>query len=208
MFHFLATLYVIAAVFGVGVTIISMLGFLHHSDDGHDGHDSHDMHDSGHTDTHHDTHISEANENIYIAESHQKEKFGYLISAFSLLRYLVFFCLGFGPVGLFILFYIKNVSQSILYSTVSGIIVVFSFWILKRTLYKDIDSQFRESDFLMEKGKVIVSIGEKGLGKVRIMISGTYQERYARSKDGRTITVGTDIVVVDITDECLIVEIN
>ena len=45
------------------------------------------------------------------------------------------------------------------------------------------------------------------MGKVRVKIGGTYAERFAKSKNpDQSIQSGTNVRVVDVTDECLWVE--
>ena len=58
----------------------------------------------------------------------------------------------------------------------------------------------------MERGTVTVTIEPKQLGRVRIRVGGALVDRYARSHSDKAIEPGTEIRVIDITDECVYIE--
>jgi membrane protein implicated in regulation of membrane protease activity len=131
------------------------------------------------------------------------------LSLLSLLRSVVYFCLGFGPVGVFALLTGGTLAFSLLWSVPVGVVVMVGTRLVRRLMRRNLDSQLRTEDFLLEKGVVTVSIGKGQMGKVRVLVGGIYAERFARAQDPQeSIPVGTRVRVVDATDECVYVEVE
>jgi ribosomal protein L19E len=64
----------------------------------------------------------------------------------------------------------------------------------------------RDGELIMEKAEVLVTISNGELGKVRVNLDNTYIERYAKAKTKEEIyKVGTEVIVIDITEQYLIV---
>lgn len=255
--EWLLSVYIAAAVFGVGVKIVEMAGMLgHHDDDGDDSHghdnghheggaddhfdghsgdhsgnhsfaddhadfhvehgeDSHagyeHDHDEGFHSDHHDAsddaHINAGDEKAILHTYRKKKEKSVVLKTISILRFLVYFCLGFGGVGLFALLYYKNAAKSLYYSIPSGLVVMLLVILIRKSITREIDSHFKEEEFLMESATVIASIKKNSMGKIRINYGSVYQDRYARAKNpDEIIPLNSEVVVVDITDECMIVE--
>lgn len=129
-----------------------------------------------------------------------------VLKALSILRSLVYFSAGFGPVGLFAYFSHMSTVYSLLWSVPTGLASVALARGLMRLLRKDVDSTVKEHELLMEHGVVTVSIGKGALGKVRINLGGIYVDRYARArKPDVALPVGSAIYICDIEEDCLIV---
>lgn len=130
-----------------------------------------------------------------------------LLKTISLLRTAVYFCAGFGPVGLFAWLTHQGALASFLWSVPVGLATAIITRLLMRLFKKEVDSSVKEDELLMETGQVIVTIGKGELGKVRVHLGEIYVDRFARAKSkDETIPIGSDIRVCDIEEDCLIVE--
>jgi membrane protein implicated in regulation of membrane protease activity len=129
-----------------------------------------------------------------------------LVTAMSVVRSVVYFCLGFGPVGLFAMTQYGSPATTLLWSVPVGAVVMVGTRLLRRLASREISSDVSSQDLLMERGVVTVSIGKGQMGKVRVTIGGSYVDWYARCKGETSLKVGTRIRVVDATDECVYVE--
>ncbi len=129
-----------------------------------------------------------------------------LMTAMGVARSVVYFCLGFGPVGLFALTQYKSSATTLLWSIPVGAVVMVGTRLLRRVASREISSDITAEDLLMERGVVTVTIGRGEMGKVRVTVGGSYADWYARSKGDTPLKEGTRIRVVDVTDECVYVE--
>ncbi len=125
----------------------------------------------------------------------------------SIARSLVHFSVGFGPVGLFAVATGRGMAGSLEWSIPVGLVVMVGGRLLRHLQRQRLDSQLTDADMIMERGEVLVSIGQGQIGKVRIMVDGIYAERYARAYDQtKSLPVGTSVRVVDVSDEYVYVE--
>ena len=132
---------------------------------------------------------------------------GVALRLMTALRSIVYFAVGFGPVGWFATTQYARPIASLAWSVPVGIGVMVSARILRRLFRKDLSSDIKPTDLLMETGTVTVSIGAGAMGKARVIVGGVYVDRFARAHDpGEEIGVGARIRVVDVTDECVFVE--
>lgn len=220
----LLTLYIATSIFGIGVTLVDIFGILgsQSSDDnsGDGGESSGDEYDgSSHVndsissyndegenadDTFEDE--SSNNEGSLVAHDNIKNKKNFILKLFSFLRTIVYFSFGFGPVGWIVFSTGQKNVNSLFYSIPTGIIFAVIGRLLRRLQTHELDSQVKDSELLMEKAEVLVTISNGELGKVRVYLDNTYVERYAKTKNiDECYTVGTEVRVVDITDQYLIV---
>jgi membrane protein implicated in regulation of membrane protease activity len=125
----------------------------------------------------------------------------------SMARNLVYFALGFGPVGWFATTQYDANATTLAWSLPVGVAVMVTARGLRRLMRRDLTSSIDTSDLLMEPGKVTVSIMPQQMGKVRVLVSGVYTERFARGRDAaQAFPVGTAVRVVDADDTCVYVE--
>lgn len=239
--EWLFPVYIAATIFGVGVTVVDLLGLIGGEAAGESGGDGDDGGDDG-ADGDVDTDVSgempaiddagvdggegdaadsddaAGDEVPAEAESgedgrasivgHDKRQRGSLVlRALSGVRSVVYFSLGFGPVGWFAFARGEGIGASLLWSVPVGVAVMLGVRIVRRLMRQELDSQLKDSDLIMEKAVVCVTINKGRMGKVRVEAGGTYAERYARAKDpGLTIVKDTRVRVVDVADDCLYVE--
>ena len=223
----LLSIYIAATVFGVGITVIDLLGFLgghdgdqsdgigtdHDGDSGdfaevdHDGggaadHDGADHDSAAHEDAGHEPTEHEGS----VAGHDRPERRGFVLSLLSALRNLIYFCLGFGPVGWFALATGSSAAGALLYSAPVGVVALIGTRLLRRFMRRELNSEVRESELLMEQGEVTVTIGKGEMGRVRIKLGELYVERYARAASAdATIHVGAQVRVTDVGEDCVYV---
>ena len=201
--------YIAATVFGVGVTLADMFGILAgavtgSSDDDADA-DGDDA-DFGEAEDGEDADDGGESHSSSVAHDTQRKRNPILTLMF-LLRSFVFFCLGFGPVGCFATTQYGSAGATLAWSVPVGVVVMVSARVVRKLLRKDLTSEIRKEDLLMEKGTVIVSIGKGQMGKVRVSIGGVYTDRFAKASDPETtISTGTEIRVIEATEEFVLVE--
>ncbi len=220
----LRALYIGATIFGAGITLADLLGvfshLLHGDGGGHDavGHDTaHDVgHDAGGHDTAHDV-THDSHDGAHVAHpspestgspvAHDLRMRGSgLVRAMTVLRSLIYFCLGFGPVGLFALTRYQSPLATLAWSVPLGAIVMLGTRALRSLAAREVSSDIASGELLMEPGVVTVTIGKDAMGKVRLTVEGRYVDYYARTRGGEELAVGTRIRVVEATEDCVYVD--
>ncbi len=255
----LLPLYIAATVFGLGVTVVDMLGALGSrgesegsgdepggesadgapdadgfgaTESGHDAADAEvdgdaegDSADGGEEDGGGEQAESESDsaeeaegggddqaishgEHVSLLAHDRRQRSTPLLKLMSAARSVVYFSLGFGPVGVFATAVQgERALISLAWSVPVGLVVMIGARLVRRLMRQELDSQLKGQDFIMEKGTVTVSIGAGQMGKVKVQVGGMYADRFARAKDpGAGIAVGTVVRVVDVTDDCIFVE--
>jgi hypothetical protein len=174
-------LYLFTSIFGIGVTAIDMLGLLGTGESDADG----------------------AADGDGAAES------GGHMPVLSVLRYLriaVYFSLGFGPLGLVAEATGSGGLWSLLWSVPGGVAAGILARLFFRFQQDDVDSSVREGDLLLERGRVIVPISSRDMGKVRVKMGQIIVERYALAEDEWESLQTDDVVeIVRVTDDCVYV---
>ena len=228
----LLSVYIGAAVFGVGVTLVDLFGLLGDHDGSHDGASGHEADgqvedgggDAGGDGDHaggesppepdstsaaagdHDA--AEATDHDGSVTGHDRtDRRSALLGLLTVVRSVIYFCLGFGPVGWFALATSGSAVTSLYWSVPVGVAALFGTRALRRFMRRELNSQIASSELLMERGVVTVSIGAGELGRVRIKLGDVYVERFARAAAKETaIHTGTSVRVTDVSDECVYVE--
>ncbi|HUX22226.1 MAG TPA: hypothetical protein VMW69_13370 [Spirochaetia bacterium] len=224
----LLSVYIGATIFGAGITLIDLFGLFGSHDGDHTGDDS-----SGHTiegESGGDTvdgglgdHESDASGEAQSPEAMEHDgsdehegslaghdrpdRRSFLLGLLSVFRNIIYFCLGFGPVGWFALATSGSLATSLLWSAPVGVAALFGTRTLRRFMRRELNSQIATSELLMERGEVTVSIGAGEMGKVRIKLGDVYVDRYARAASAeKAIHVGASVRVTDVGDDCVYVE--
>ena len=180
----LTGLFWLTAIFGVGVTVVDLLGLIGGgSDDAGAGGDDQGSgaHDGG---------VGGAP----------------VLSFLRWLRTLVYFCLGFGPFGLAAGAFGSGPVGSLLWSLAGGV----SMSVLARLFFRfqrtRLDSSLHDEELLMEPGTVIVPIAAGGMGKVRVLFGQSVTERYARAEsEADEFASGERVVISRISEQCVYV---
>ena len=173
-------LYIFAAVFGVGVTLVDMLGLLGDSDDG--------ASDDGDGDG-------------GAGEVHAP-----VLSFVRWLRVLVYFCLGFGPFGIVADRMGGGAVATLLWAAGGGIVTGALARAFFRFQGKVVDSSLGDDEMLFEQAYVTVPVSDTDMGRVRVHIGQTVAERFALAADPDTFYAADDEVrIVSVTDDCVYV---
>jgi len=218
----LLSVYIGATVFGVGVTLVDLFGLLGSHDGDHDatagptgGHVGDDTasgvggHDGGdHIPGHHDGAESVEHDGS-VAGHDRPDRRNPLLGLLAFLRNVIYFCLGFGPVGWFALATSGSVVTALVWSIPVGGAALIGTRVLRRFMRRELNSEISTGELLMERGVVTVSIGSGELGKVRVRLGDLYVERYARAAtSGTEIRVGTRVRITDVSDDCVYVDVE
>lgn len=189
----LHNLYLFTAIFGVGVTIIDLLGVLGHGHDGgHSGHGAHDCADGTHA---HDGSTTD----------HQGHHVP-VLSALYYLRMLVYFSLGFGPLGLMAEATGASMLGALAWALPAGVIAALLGRLVFKFQQRVLDSSVKTEDLFLGNARVIVPISKGNMGKVRINIGQSVAERYALPEDANeSFPTDAEVEVVRVTDDCLYV---
>ena len=174
----LTGLFWMTAIFGVGVTVVDLLGLIGGgSEDAGAGADDSGGDDPG-------------------GGAHDGGGGAPVLSFLRWLRTLVYFCLGFGPFGLAAGAFGSGPVGSLVWSLAGGV----SMSVLARLFFRfqrtRLDSSLHDEELLMEPGTVIVPIAAGSMGKVRVLFGQSVTERYARAEDGSEEFASGDRVVI------------
>ncbi|MFP4375920.1 MAG: hypothetical protein ACLFP4_02650 [Spirochaetales bacterium] len=200
--NWLLSLYIGATVFGAGITLIDLMGVL--GGEQADGEADADGEIDGDADAADDA----GGEHPPSVLGHDRRRPGdRILALLSLLRTLVYFCLGFGPVGWFAVATGEALGATLAWSFGAGVVVLIGAKILRRLLRSELSSSIKESDLLFERGSITVTIMPGRLGKARIKLGNAYIDRYARATDAEArITTGTEVQVVELGPDGIVVE--
>ena len=184
----LTGLFWFAAIFGVGVTVIDLLGLIG-GGSGEDGGDGGDQGDNGGED------------------GSQGEVGGAPVLSFlRWARTLVYFCLGFGPFGLAAGAFGSGIGGRLGWSLAGGAAMAVLARLFFRFQRTRLDSSLQNDELLMEPATVIVAIAAGGMGKVRVHFGQSVAERYARAEQAdQNFAVDDRVIVSQVTDQCVYV---
>ena len=122
------------------------------------------------------------------------------------MRLFVYFCLGFGPMGLVALATGRSAIASLLLAIPVGVAAVFLAQAFFRFQRQDTDSQLTSADLVGQTGTVIVPLDDRTMGKVRILVGPVVAEQYAlAAHPGAAFKTGDQVMVTSVTDECVYV---
>ena len=226
---FVRLIFIASTVFSVGVVLLDFFGVLggHHGGETSGGetsgdvtaghvfpgdlmspgnlggeHTAADLVGAGHPDTGHAT----GDQSGPMHHGPDQQGAGPILSALSYLRLFVYFCLGFGPMGLVALATGRSAIASLLLAIPVGVAAVFLAQAFFRFQRQDTDSQLTSADLVGQTGTVIVPLDDKTMGKVRILVGPVVAEQYAlAAHPGAAFKNGDQVMVSSVTDECVYV---
>ena len=177
------------AIFGVGVTVIDLLGLLGsggQADGGDDG--------------------SAADEGAGEEGGGEDSGGAPVLSFLRYVRTAIYFCLGFGPFGLASTAFGSGPAGSLIWALAGGsaaAVLARLFFRLQRT---ELDSSIKEEELLFEQATVIAPIADGGMGKVRVRLGQSVAERYALAENPEErFAVDARVQVAQVTDRCVYV---
>lgn len=201
-------LYLFALIFGLLVIIIDLFVAFGGDDDGADpdsgGEDS-GGEDSGGEDGGGEDAGDLGGEDQAVVLTHAN-KGRIVYKLLNLLRLFVYFCVGFGAVGVFGVLTNNPFGKTLIFSSLTGAALIAIVKVISRLQNKVTDSQLKEGELLFAEAEVIVSIAPGKLGKVRVKTGGTYHDLFAKGEDvKKSYGKGSTVYVVDITGSELII---
>lgn len=129
-----------------------------------------------------------------------------LLSALVYLRLLVYFCLGFGPMGWAAMGSGWGALRALALAAPVGVAVVFLAQAFFRFQRKDTDSQMVPAELVAQDAIVLVALDDKTMGKVRVQVGMNVSDLYAlASRPGQAYEKGRHVRIVRVTDECVFV---
>lgn len=141
------------------------------------------------------------------ADAHSDQEMSWtgadFLALFLSIRFWIFACLGFGLSGsiLHFLTSVPDVPTAItagVMGFVSGLIASLAFQLLKRTASATAEHAMTA---IGRVGRVIVPVPEKGIGKIRVQLSGQSVDLIARTSTGLRIETGDVVVIEDLEGE-------
>ena len=217
-------LFIATTVFSVGVVALDFLGLLgHHGDHDFDpgaGHlEGADL-DGGHFDGadldpgdgglhdlgSHDTDGGDHGHGDDTLSGHSQPSAAPILSVLSYLRLMVYFCLGFGPVGWVGIATGRGALRSMGMAIPVGLASLLLAQAFFRFQRRDTDSQLSRGDLLSQRATVLVPLDYKNMGKVRIQVGLSITERYALAANPEArFEKGDTVQITKVTDECVFV---
>lgn len=204
-------IYILASVFAVGVVGIESMGLLGDAGD----HDGHALNHDGAGALSHDGDLGEAGSEDAHGEDgvvtrggleqrpHRAER--YIFRTLSLLRLVVYFALGFGPMGLIAIVLGTGALFSLLLAIPVGALACVLYRSFIRFQGRDLDSTVHDRDLIGHQAKVLVAIHPDEIGRVRVTLAQMVCDRYATSDSNDFIPKGALVDILAINDRGLVV---
>ena len=218
---FVRQIFIASTIFSVGVVLLDFFGVLggHHGGEtagdvtaGHIGgdHTASDFSDAGgvtgHVPAHLDGSHAPGDHSGQMQHGSDQQGAGPILSVLGYLRLFVYFCLGFGPMGLVAMATGRSAFTSLLFAIPVGVAAVFLAQAFFRFQRQDTDSQLASTDLVGQTGTVIVPLDDRNMGKVRILVGPVVTEQYAlAAHPGAAFKSGEQVIVSSVTDECIYV---
>lgn len=132
---------------------------------------------------------------------------GPVLEAIRYLRMFVYFCLGFGLVGLAALFSGRTPLNSLVFASVAGIATVMLARLFYRFQPKDTGAVLSDQELVLEQGLVIIPLSDEYMGKIRVSLGMEVREVYAKAAHtGERYERGAKVRVVSLGHDCVYVE--
>ena len=190
-------LFLLTAVFGVGVTAVDLLGLLGDGGDHDGGADHGGAEPGGGADHGHDGGIDDA---------HGATGHGSVLSVLRKIRLAVYFCLGFGPTGLFAEYGGSSMLGALAWAVPVGLVTTVLARATMRFQQRTVDSTVHDDELLLAQGEVTVPLSHGDMGRVRVRLAQSVIERYALAEDREArFSRGDDVEIVRVSDECVFV---
>lgn len=204
---FLNSLYIILAVFGAGVLVVDMLGLLGGGqEDGGTGEDAGADADTA-ADQGGDEDAGEQDQADDAVRGSGDTQGVLILTGLRYLRSLVYFSVGFGPIGLLALWRGYGAPGSLLWSVPAGLASTFVVRRILRFQTHETDSSLRPEDLIMRKATVLIPLSQGSMGKIRIDVGMGVSEQYALPEhDDENFENGDTVYVARTSDECVYVE--
>lgn len=188
----MSAVYIFSLIFGSAVILIDLMGLLGSQEDSADSGDASDL---------------DADGQAVVLPDGNKGRWVY--RALNVLRSVVYFCCGFGAVGIYGQLSSGSPLKTFAYSSVTGLLLVLIVKGISRIQKQVTDSQLSSGDLLFAEAEVLVSIHPGKLGRVRVTAGGSYHDLFARGGDPRKkYEKGDKVFVVEASGGEVVVDEN
>ena len=185
----LTGLFWFAAIFGVGVTVIDLLGLIGGGSGDDDGGAAGEQGDA-----------------VGPGGYHGEVSGAPVLSFLRWARTLVYFCLGFGPFGLAAGAFGSGIGGRLAWSLAGGALMATLARLFFRFQRTRLDSSLQDEELLLEPATVIVPIAAGRMGKVRVHFGQSVAERYARAEQSdQRFAMDDHVVISQVTEQCVYV---
>lgn len=234
--NFLTQLFIAATIFSLGVLVIDFLGLLGSHDDGsadhvddvthlegghaldhagwlehdHGADDGGDFHAFDHTDVDdasmaHAAEALDAQADSDDALSHQGDTA--ILTWIKYMRWSVYFCLGFGPVGWISMAAGRSAGWALMVAALAGVATVALAQVFFRFRPSDTGAVPSPEEMMWEQATVTIPLSHTRLGRVRLTQGMIVQEPFALAvAEGVEFRTGDQVRIVRVTDKCVYVE--
>ncbi len=162
----------------------------------HSGHD-YASHEHGTTEQ-----VTEKGDRAALPPTDTKQQGSLLIRALGIIRNVVYFCFGFGPIAWLARVLGQGEPASLLFGLGAGVLFAAGGVAVRKLQRNVLDSQIQEAELYMEPATVIVPIEPGRLGKVRIDIAGVNVDRFAVASDTKaSYPVGARVRIVEVDED-------
>ena len=203
---FLSQFYLAFTIFSVGITILDLIGVLGQSDDDVDISlpDTSLSNDNLETDL---TIVDEIEIDAILPDNPDSSLNSSVLSLLSYLRSLVYFGLGFGPMGVFSWATNNTGLNSLFWSIPSGILATILARVFFRFQKTQTDSTLKPQEILFQQANVTIPVSHDQMGKIRIQIGMNVEEYYALARSTDDSFKKDEVVwITEITNEYVFVE--
>ena len=200
----LTGLFWFTAIFGVGVTVVDLLGLIGGgSDDSGEGGSGED----GAAGSGENAAGGSDRGDYGSAAGHLGGGSGTPVLSFlRWARTLVYFCLGFGPFGLAAGAFGSGFGGRLVWSLAGGVSMAILARLFFRFQRTRLDSTLQDEELLLEPATVIVPIAAGGMGKVRVHFGQSVAERYARAElADQRFAMDDRVIISQVTEQCVYV---
>jgi hypothetical protein len=223
--NFLTQLFIAATIFSLGVLVIDFLGLLGSHDHGAADHADAATHlESDHTLDHADwlEHDGDADHGGFHDLDHTGEALDAqsdggdasphgadvaILTWIKYMRWSVYFCLGFGPVGWISMAAGRSAGWALVVAALAGFASVALAQVFFRFRPGDTGMVPAPEEMLWEQATVTIPLSHTRLGRVRVTQGLTVQEPFAlAAAEGVEFRTGDHVRIVRVTDACVYVE--
>ncbi len=144
---------------------------------------------------------------VHVSDDDNPMGYGPVLEAIRYLRMFVYFCLGFGLLGLAFLVTGRSAQSSLIFASLAGIGTVMLARVFYRFQPHDTGEELSDDDLLLEQATVLFPLSDKTMGKIRVSMGMEVREVYARSAhDGEKYGRGAVVRIIRIENGCALVE--
>ncbi|WP_110686385.1 NfeD family protein [Salinicola aestuarinus] len=115
-----------------------------------------------------------------------------------LLRLFIYFCAGFGPMGLIATLRGEPLMTGLAWAVPSGLFVMVCAWAILKFQQREYDSSITDDELVGREGHVTIAIHPNETGRVRVAFGQLTRDRYAKADSHKVLAKGTPVRIVTV----------